>query len=790
MTVSSQVNSVSYLGDGVTTLLPVPYYFLEQDHLTVTRVNLDTTTQTLILGSDYSVAGAGNQAGGSVTMFIAPASGVQIIIDRTVPATQETDYVANDPFPAESHERALDKLTMLVQQNIAGLGRALLRPVGKDYYDAEGRQIKNLADPVDDQDAATKIWTSALVGDLISAISGPINNSSNIFYQYPDSTPHVVQDLSSGTGASGIGYRQRDVFKKLSEIVSPEDFGPTGTVDDTAVFNLFLAALPGKIGILDGSKTYTISAASANFSAISNCVINGNGATIRVKGADLGIRAPSNVVVSDINFVGDGDKRQRIWVSAYNWFAFERCKFREFHYADMQDDTTTLFMYAGIVNNALLAPGDSAHGRIVDCEFFGASKGMFAVRVYTEYQAVNQNASTNTDTWVINSVFNSFMWNAVEIAGPNTLYCGVEGSVANDSGLTPFDFDKGCRFCYGRRLTINGLKGVPGALGANTRAVGVSIQGYSPDNLYSYGNYIDGVVLNLKASDLNAIVANGAAITAIASSKGDVIKNVKCFLDSTPGSVTAGKMGLAMVILSDVGGCTISDIWASHASHGVIEQGVTTAGGSTATNRISRIECDNTTEGEAIGIGMNNSHVRNYLIEDLTWRTTMGKPKFVEAASVNFKATAASSYLDVNRLKLFQSANFVLAALGPRIGIRNSYLRLTTGSHAQFIQATNTLTWLNLCRVRMNNEPLFVDTALGGTTPTTFIVSSQEEAAEFGQFASVKGVELDCDTASPTVPPVANWPVGQVLNRNNYVNTNGSQFIKFGAAWARRGALL
>lgn len=182
MTVSSQVSSVSYLGDGVTTLLPVPYYFLEQTHLLVTRVNPDTSTTTLVLGSDYSVSGAGVQAGGSVTMFSAPAVGVQILIDRSVPATQETDYVSNDPFPAESHERALDKLTMLVQQSISALGRALLRPIGKNYYDAEGRNISNLAEPVSDADAATKGWAGRYFGDLIDGATGLINTTTGILY--------------------------------------------------------------------------------------------------------------------------------------------------------------------------------------------------------------------------------------------------------------------------------------------------------------------------------------------------------------------------------------------------------------------------------------------------------------------------------------------------------------------------------------------------------------------------------------------------------------------------------
>lgn len=223
MTVSSQVSSVSYLGDGVTTLLPVPYYFLEQGHLLVTRVNVDTTTTTLVLGSDYSVSGAGNQAGGSITMFAAPAVGVQIIIERAVPATQETDYVANDPFPAESHERALDKLTMLVQQTIATLARALLRPIGKNYYDAEGRLIKNLGDGVSDQDAVNVRTMRNYVDMAVAGVVGGFG----WFLQ------------------AGIGAVNRTFQSKMRDVVSVTDFtgaDPTGTTDSTGAF---LLAGPG-----------------------------------------------------------------------------------------------------------------------------------------------------------------------------------------------------------------------------------------------------------------------------------------------------------------------------------------------------------------------------------------------------------------------------------------------------------------------------------------------------------------------------------------------------------------
>ena len=54
--------------------------------------------------------------GGSVTFDVPPAAPIIITVLREVEQTQETNYTSFDAFPAESHETALDKLTMLVQQ--------------------------------------------------------------------------------------------------------------------------------------------------------------------------------------------------------------------------------------------------------------------------------------------------------------------------------------------------------------------------------------------------------------------------------------------------------------------------------------------------------------------------------------------------------------------------------------------------------------------------------------------------------------------------------------------------
>jgi hypothetical protein len=69
------------------------------------------------LTTDYSVGGVGTDSG-SITFVTAPANGTSILVlrDSAVLLTQSIDYIANDAFPANTHETALDKLTAAVQE--------------------------------------------------------------------------------------------------------------------------------------------------------------------------------------------------------------------------------------------------------------------------------------------------------------------------------------------------------------------------------------------------------------------------------------------------------------------------------------------------------------------------------------------------------------------------------------------------------------------------------------------------------------------------------------------------
>jgi phage gp46-like protein len=127
MSVSSTTSRVQYTLSTTTQTLAVPFFFIEASHLKVFKAATAGTTPTVLaLGTHYTVAGAGVEAGGSITMTgVGVAVADKITIRRVVPETQLVNYIPNDRFPAPTHERALDKVTMLVQMQAEEASRSL-----------------------------------------------------------------------------------------------------------------------------------------------------------------------------------------------------------------------------------------------------------------------------------------------------------------------------------------------------------------------------------------------------------------------------------------------------------------------------------------------------------------------------------------------------------------------------------------------------------------------------------------------------------------------------------------
>ena len=173
MTVSTQVSRNEYTGNGATTQYDFTFRILDKSHLLVQTLDTSESIVTLTLGTDYTVTGVNRYNGGKVVLTSALPVGYKISIERSTPVTQEASIRNQGGFFPEIHEDAFDKLTMLVQQAYGWWsGLSLRKPSWlANYYDALNNRIRNLRDPSQAQDAATKGYTDSADSNLQQQIN-------------------------------------------------------------------------------------------------------------------------------------------------------------------------------------------------------------------------------------------------------------------------------------------------------------------------------------------------------------------------------------------------------------------------------------------------------------------------------------------------------------------------------------------------------------------------------------------------------------------------------------------
>jgi hypothetical protein len=217
LTVSTTTSRADYNGNGTTTAFAVPFYFLDQTHLTVLRTQISTgVITTLALTTNYTVTGAGNPAGGTVTCLVAPTADQKLSILRNVPFTQLNTYVPNDPFPAASHERALDQLTMEVQQLDEAIDRALSLPantaagsVSATLPTPEANKFigwNSTANGLQNLDASTLATVTAYGSQYVDVFSGTGSQTQFTLSQNPGTLSNLSVSISGVVQRPTIDY--------------------------------------------------------------------------------------------------------------------------------------------------------------------------------------------------------------------------------------------------------------------------------------------------------------------------------------------------------------------------------------------------------------------------------------------------------------------------------------------------------------------------------------------------------------------------------------------------------
>lgn len=296
MTVETELSRVQYATNGTTGPWSIPFAFLADADLQLSYTAAGTDPVTLTATVDYALTGAGNPAGGSATTTTAYASGGLLTIVRNVAALQPTDFSDTDPLPAESLERALDRLTHLVQQLKEQVSRALVLPVDENGpavlpataerasrilgFDSDGGFIGVLPTG---GDATSLALDMASVASAAKG-SGQVGFSHSLTYLYP-TIGHLLQ-------TQGINVRAH-----------PYNVKSDGTDQSAALQAAITAAGTAGVGVYLGTGTISVA---------SQLVVHGSTA---IRGAGMRstiLRWIGNSTSAGIITTGDGAETDNV----------------------------------------------------------------------------------------------------------------------------------------------------------------------------------------------------------------------------------------------------------------------------------------------------------------------------------------------------------------------------------------------------------------------------------------------------------------------------------------------
>jgi len=160
MTISTTIVKNSYSGDGTTTTFSYTFKVLAESDLTVIIRSALGTETTKTLTTHYTITGVGSPSGGSITFTTGniPSATETVVLLRDTTQTQAIDYIANDPFPAETHEEGLDRSVILAQE--------LQEEVDRSIKISRTNTMTNTEFTVGPTDRANKVLSFDSTGEL------------------------------------------------------------------------------------------------------------------------------------------------------------------------------------------------------------------------------------------------------------------------------------------------------------------------------------------------------------------------------------------------------------------------------------------------------------------------------------------------------------------------------------------------------------------------------------------------------------------------------------------------
>lgn len=262
MTISSQTRKAGpFIGNGSTTAFPFTFKVFAASDLVVTRANTVGTETVLAVGTDYTVALNSNQnsnPGGTVTLTSALALNFRLVITSAVPNLQPVDITNNGGFYPKVINDALDRLTILAQQNTLDNSRSVKVPVTSDVT---GDQLTAQLFGARDQAAASASAAAGSAAAASSSASSASTSAANAAGSATSAGNSATNAAASATAAAG------SATSAANSATTAGNNATTATTQATNAANSATAAATSATNAATSATTATTKAGEATTAA-------------------------------------------------------------------------------------------------------------------------------------------------------------------------------------------------------------------------------------------------------------------------------------------------------------------------------------------------------------------------------------------------------------------------------------------------------------------------------------------------------------------------------------------
>ena len=280
MTLDSTTSRVQYTQAGATTEWPVTFKFLDNEDLIVVTT-LDDVDTVLTLDTDYTVTGAGDDEGGTVTISPAVASGTLVTIYRQIDLDQPTQLTVAGGWYPTVHEAVFDRLTMQIQQVQEQADRSLKIGV-TDTRDPEDI-IDDIFEARDDaqaaaasaEDAATRAEVAATTAAYYGHEGTLSSGEGTITLPWAYDTSVGVEVYLSGVkqAASALDFTDAYTVTLDTTVSADTDYEVVSSVGSRSGLDTMLAASGGSalVGFLQdgtGASARTVQSKLQDFVSV------------------------------------------------------------------------------------------------------------------------------------------------------------------------------------------------------------------------------------------------------------------------------------------------------------------------------------------------------------------------------------------------------------------------------------------------------------------------------------------------------------------------------------------